>query len=141
MIVVMMVMGFALAPLLDVGTDPTSRQGKQLTIRCEWPQVSAKVVEQNLTAPIEGMVSALKGVESVSSRSSFGHCEVNVRLKENQNVSTVKFSISSMLRQSYAKFVQIERRTTRLLDCYAEMPPNLCKDIFFLRHLQASRRF
>ena len=102
--VVMMVMGFALAPLLDVGTDPTSRQGKQLTIRCEWPQVSAKVVEQNLTAPIEGMVSALKGVESVSSRSSFGHCEVNVRLKENQNVSTVKFSISSMLRQSYAKF-------------------------------------
>lgn len=102
--VVMMVMGFALAPLLDVGADPTSRQGKQLTIRCEWPQVSAKVVEQNLTAPIEGMVSALKGVESVSSRSSFGHCEVNVRLKENQNVSTVKFSISSMLRQSYAKF-------------------------------------
>lgn len=102
--VVMMVMGFALAPLLDVGTAPTSRQGKQLTIRCEWPQVSAKVVEQNLTAPIEGMVSALKGVESVSSRSSFGHCEVNVRLKENQNVSTVKFSISSMLRQSYAKF-------------------------------------
>lgn len=102
--VVMMVMGFALAPLLDVGTDPKSRQGKQLTIRCEWPQVSAKVVEQNLTAPIEGMVSALKGVESVSSRSSFGHCEVNVRLKENQNVSTVKFSISSMLRQSYAKF-------------------------------------
>lgn len=102
--VVMMVMGFALAPLLDVGTDPTSRQGKHLTIRCEWPQVSAKVVEQNLTAPIEGMVSALKGVESVSSRSSFGHCEVNVRLKENQNVSTVKFSISSMLRQSYAKF-------------------------------------
>ena len=44
-------------------------------------------------------------------------------------------------RQSYAKFVQIERRTTSLLDCYAEMPPNLCKDIFFLRHLQASRRF
>ena len=41
----------------------------------------------------------------------------------------------------YAKFVQIERRTTSLLDCYAEMPPNLCKDIFFLRHLQASRRF
>ena len=27
----------------------------------------------------------------------------------------------------YAKIVQIERRTTRLLDCYAEMPPILCK--------------
>lgn len=102
--VVMMVVGFALAPLLDIGTEPMPHQGKQLTIRCEWPQVSAKVVEQKLTAPIEGMVSALKGVESVSSRSTFGHCEVNVHLKENTNVSTVKFSISSILRQSYAKF-------------------------------------
>lgn len=102
--VVMMVVGAAFAPLLDVGTAPKPRQGKQLTIRCEWPQVSAKVVEQNLTAPIEGMVSALKGVESVSSRSTFGHSEVNVRLKENANVSTVKFSISSLLRQSYSKF-------------------------------------
>ena len=30
-------------------------------------------------------------------------------------------------RQSYAKIVQIERRTTSLLDRYAEMPPILCK--------------
>lgn len=30
--VVMMVMGFALAPLLDVGTDPTSRQGDRKSV-------------------------------------------------------------------------------------------------------------
>ena len=70
--VILMIIGVALAPLIDVGTEPTPRQGKRMTIEYEWPHVSAKVVEQNLTSPIEGMVSALKGVESVSSKSYFG---------------------------------------------------------------------
>ncbi len=100
---VMMVLGVALAPLLDIGTQPVPRQGNQLTISYQWPQVSAKVVEQNLTAPIEGMVSALKDVQSVSSRSAFGRSEIYVTLKEKANVSSVKFAISSLLRQSYSK--------------------------------------
>ena len=63
----------------------------------------------------------------------------------------------------YAKIVQVKSRIIKLawmlcraaanlmqslcksnamkLVSIAEMPPNLCKDIFFLRHLQASRRF
>lgn len=56
--VVLMVIGVAVVPLLDVGVEPTPRQGKTITITYGWPNVSAKVIEQNLTSPIEGMVFA-----------------------------------------------------------------------------------
>ena len=101
--VILMIIGVALAPLIDVGTEPTPRQGKRMTIKYEWPHVSAKVVEQNLTSPIEGMVSALKGVESVSSKSYFGKSEIVVNLKENVDVSSVRFEISSLLGQSHER--------------------------------------
>lgn len=101
--VILMIVGAALLPLVDVGTEPVDRQENRMTIRCEWPQVSAKIVEQNLTTPIEGMVSALKGVERVSSRSFYGGCEIIVWAKEKTDVSALRFSVTSLLRQSYAK--------------------------------------
>lgn len=101
--VILMVIGIALAPQVDVGTEPTLRQGKTMTISYVWPNVSAKVIEQNLTSPVEGMLSAIKGVEKVSSYSYFGRNEIVVRLKENTDVSAVRFEMASMLRQSYGR--------------------------------------
>lgn len=99
--VILMVVGAALAPLIDVGTEPAPRQGKTMTITYDWPNVSAKVVEQNLTSPVEGMVGALKGVESVASKSYFGRSEIVVKLKDGTDVSAVRFEIASILRQSF----------------------------------------
>ena len=99
--VILMVVGVAVSPLIDVGTEPAPRQGKSITIRYEWPNVSAKAIEQNLTSSVEGMVAALNGVESVSSNSYFGSCEIYVKLKEKAKVSAVRFEITSLLRQSY----------------------------------------
>lgn len=101
--VILMVIGAALAPLIDVGTDPTPRQGKSMTITYYWPNVSAKVVEQNLTSPVEGMVAALKGVENLESKSYFGRSEIVVKLKEGTDVSSIRFEIASILRQSYGR--------------------------------------
>lgn len=101
--VILMIIGFAVSPLLDVGVEPTSRQGKSITVRYEWPHVSAKVIEQNLTSPVEGMLAALKGVEEVSSKSYFGSSEIIVKLKENVDVSSVRFELTSLLRQSFGR--------------------------------------
>ena len=101
--VILMIVGAALLPLVDVGTEPQNQRDNRLVIRCEWPQVSAKIVEQNLTTPIEGMVSALKGVERVSSRSSYGSSEIVVWAKEKVDVAALRFLVTSLLRQSYAK--------------------------------------
>ena len=103
---ILMILGVAAMPLLDVGVEPIPRQGKTITIKYLWPNTSAKVVEQNLTSPVEGMISALKGVEAVSSTSYMGRSEIKVRLKEDAKVSSVRFEISSLLRQSYGRLPQ-----------------------------------
>jgi multidrug efflux pump subunit AcrB len=96
---ILMIIGVALIPGLDISNKPRPRQGKTLNISYNWPGASAKVVEQNVTSRIEGLVSSVRGVNKVSSVSNFGSGSVTIQLKENVSVSGVKFEIASMLRQ------------------------------------------
>lgn len=96
---ILMIIGMALIPGLDISNKPRPRQGKTLNISYHWQGASAKVVEQNVTSRIEGLVSSVRGVESVSSESNFGSGNVTVQLKKNASVSGVKFEIASLLRQ------------------------------------------
>lgn len=100
---ILMVIGAALLPKIDVADKPRPRQGKTLTVRYSWPRASAKVIEQNATSRIEGLVSSVKGVESVSSESYFGSGKVTVNLKKEADVSSVKFEISSLLKQIHKR--------------------------------------
>ncbi len=102
--VICMVAGIAVIPLLDVEPDPRPRQGKTLTVSFSWEGTSPKVVEQNVTSRIEGVVSAVKGVQSVQSVSNFGGGRVEIELKPQANVSATKFEISSAIKQIYKKF-------------------------------------
>ena len=97
--IILMIIGAALIPLVDVGSSPRPRQGKTLTISYSWRNASPKVVEQEVTSRIEGLVSAVKGVAEVSSLSNFGSGRVTVVLKKEADVSAVKFEISSLLKQ------------------------------------------
>ena len=96
---ILMIIGVALIPGLDISNKPRPRQGKTLTISYRWQGASAKVVEQNVTSRIEGLVSSVRGVEKVSSVSYFGSGTVTVQLKRNASVAGVKFEIASLLRQ------------------------------------------
>lgn len=100
---VLMIIGIALIPKLDTAIDPRPVQGKTLTIDFRWPSVSPKVVEQNATSVIEGLVSSVRGVAKTESQSSFGSGRVTVELKPQADVSAAKFEISSMLRQMRSK--------------------------------------
>lgn len=102
-LVILMVIGAALIPRVDVADRPRPRQGKTLTIDFGWPKASAKVVEQNVTSRIEGLVAAVKGVESVESESYFGSGRVRAELKKEADVSSVKFEIASLLRQVHKR--------------------------------------
>lgn len=97
---ILLLIGVALIPGLDVADKPRPRQGSTLTISYSWKGASAKVIEQNVTSRIEGMVSAVSGVESVESVSYFGSGRVKVQLKKGVSVSGVKFEIASLLRQT-----------------------------------------
>lgn len=100
---ILMVIGAALLPKIDVADNPRPRQGKTLSVTFAWPRASAKVIEQNVTSRIEGVVSSVKGVENVSSESYFGSGKVVVELKKGADVSSVKFEISSLLKQIYKR--------------------------------------
>lgn len=58
---ILMVIGVALIPRLDISNEPRPEQGKTLTITYWWQNASAKVVEQNVTSRIEAAVSVVKG--------------------------------------------------------------------------------
>ena len=103
MLAIMMVIGVALLPSIDVADKPRPRQGKTLTVVFAWPRASAKIIEQNVTSRIEGLASSVKGVENVSSESYFGSGKVVVELKKGADVSSVKFEISSLLKQIYKR--------------------------------------
>ena len=96
---VLMVIGAALTPRLDISNEPRPEQGKTLTITYSWQNASAKVIEQNITSLIEGAVSAVKGVDKVSSVSEFGSGRITIEMKPKTNVSMAKFEIASILRQ------------------------------------------
>ena len=103
---ILMVIGMALIPRLDISNEPRPEQGKTLTITYWWQNASAKVVEQNVTSRIEAAVSVLKGVESVSSVSAFGSGRITVEMKPKANVSMAKFEMASILRQLRPKLPQ-----------------------------------
>ena len=99
LLAVLMVIGCALIPRIDVADQPRPRQGKTLSVWYSWRGASAKVIEQNVTSRIEGLVSTVSGVESVKSESYFGSGRVTIELKKNADVSATKFEIASLLRQ------------------------------------------
>lgn len=104
--VVLMVGGAALIPMLRITYHPSPEQGKRLTISYSWPGASQRVVEQEITSKVEGLVSSVVGVEKTSSVSSSGNGSVTVVLKEKANVSAVRFEISSLLKQIAGKLPQ-----------------------------------
>lgn len=104
--VVLMVGGAALIPMLRITYHPSPEQGKRLTISYSWPGASQRVIEQEITSKVEGVVSSVVGVKETSSVSSSGNGSVTVVLKEKANVSAVRFEISSLLKQIAGKLPQ-----------------------------------
>ena len=100
---VLMVVGGALIPLLRISYHPSPEQGKRLSISFSWPGASQRVIEQEITSKVEGLVASVVGVEKTSSVSSQGNGSVTVVLKEKANVSAVRFEISSLLKQIAGK--------------------------------------
>lgn len=56
---ILMIIGIALIPRLDISNKPRPRQGKTLNVTYSWSGASAKVIEQNVTSRIEDCVLRL----------------------------------------------------------------------------------
>ena len=102
--VTLTVIGIFVVPSLSISYYPESHsQINKLTIRTYWRNVSAKVIETEVTSKIEGVVSMIRGIDKVTSTSYKGKSYIDVYLKKKVNVNVVRFEISSLLKEVYPK--------------------------------------
>ena len=95
-----MLLGAAVIPLLDVKLQPT-RSLPSLTVSFSWPDASARVVEEQVTSPIEGMMATIRGVRTISSHSYKGGGTVTLSFKKHTNLDAARFEAATMIRRLY----------------------------------------
>ncbi len=97
-LIVLMVVGAATIPLLKIAYMPSKQSNNNVYVYINWKDASATAIEQEITSKVEGAVSSIQGVESSSSTSSNGRAYVTGVLKDNANLTAVRFELSSKLK-------------------------------------------
>jgi multidrug efflux pump subunit AcrB len=97
------VVGFALIPQLSLRYLP-NLQKTSITVRYAWPGASPEMIEQNLTAPLEGAFELINGIASVSSVSGQAQGHISVQLEKEASVDLLRFELSTKIRQLYPQF-------------------------------------
>ena len=99
-LVVLMIVGAAVIPLLNIQYAPSVRQ-RSLSVSFNWPDASAKLVEQEVTSRIEGLLAGVRGIQNVSSISGQRWGQVSVTFKSKEDADAIRFEIASLLRRIY----------------------------------------
>ena len=96
------IIGIALIPLLSIQLSP-NKNLPSISVRYSWQDASAKLVEQEVTAKLEGVFSTIKGIKKISSTSNKGWGFINIDFKTNTNMDAVRFELSNLIRQTYTE--------------------------------------
>lgn len=72
-----------------------------LSVTYRWPDASARVIEQEVTSKLEGLLSGVKGIKGVFSVSSKGYGRINLLFKKTVNLDAARFEVASLIRQAY----------------------------------------
>src|SRR5690606_14243706 len=96
------IIGASVIPLLSVQLAP-SRTSPNLSVSFSWNDVSAKVIEQEVTSKLEGVFNTVKGVKDISSISEKGKASISIDFKKGTNLDAVRFELANLIRQSYTE--------------------------------------
>ena len=99
------VVGLFFIPLLPVKLNP-SRNMPEIYVSFSMQDQSARVIEAEVTSKLEGMISRVRGVEGVNSRSRNGSGYITVRLNEHVDKEMLRFEISTIVRQAWSSLPQ-----------------------------------
>ncbi len=100
--VVLVVVGIALAPRLSIRLYPTG-EGKTIYISYLYPRASAEAVEMEATAPLEGLLSLIDGVQRVNSVSADGWGRIALTLTRDARIEPIRFRVLSAIREVYPR--------------------------------------
>jgi multidrug efflux pump subunit AcrB len=94
--VVLVIIGAAVIPLLSLQLNPT-RYLPSLTISWSWPETPVRVVEQEVTTILEGVLSTVTGVKKISSSTNNERGTITVEFDKNINLREKRFDRISFL--------------------------------------------
>jgi len=100
--VVLIITGAAIMPLLSLQLNP-SRFLPSLTVSYTWPDAAARVVEQQVTSVLEGVISTLPGVSRISSVTNNESGEITVEFNRNTDLRTKRFEVASLIRDAHSR--------------------------------------
>ena len=100
--VVLIIMGGGVIPLLSLQLNPT-RYLPSLTITWYWQDAPVRVVEQEVTTVLEGVLSTVSGVSKVSSSTYNESGKITVEFDKNTDLRAKRFEIASLLKESAKK--------------------------------------
>jgi multidrug efflux pump subunit AcrB len=98
--VMLMVVGAAFIPLLNIQLNPSNRL-PGTSVNFYWHNASARVIEQEVTSKIEGVLNQMKGVKRITSVSRKGSGYVYLEFKKGTNTDALRFEMATLLRQLY----------------------------------------
>lgn len=93
--------GMAIIPTLDISYTPKTPE-KIIGVSFSWPGVSERIVENEATSKLEGVLSGMRNCTRVRSVSSFGGGRVDLRFKKKTDMEAVRFEVASRIRNIYS---------------------------------------
>jgi multidrug efflux pump subunit AcrB len=97
-----MIIGAALIPMLPVHLQPT-RSMKSLSVRYSWQEASPRLLEQEVTAPLEGLLNTIRGVTKITSSSANGSGYITLQFDKRADMDAMRFEVASKIRELFPK--------------------------------------
>lgn len=97
---VLTLIGVGLVSRLSLRFLPVT-QTPSVSVQYAWPEASPEVIEQEVTTPLEGTFSLIKGVRKIYSVSGNGNGNIRLDFDKNAPLDYLRFEIASKVRQLY----------------------------------------
>lgn len=101
--IVLMIIGLALLPRLSVHLH-SNRYLPQLSVSYGWTNASPRLIEQEVTAPLEGMLNTIVGIQHITSSSNRGSGHITLRFDSRADMDHKRFEVASKIREAYPSF-------------------------------------
>lgn len=122
--VVLIIGGIALAPLTSFKFKPT-RALPSISVSYNWPNISGRVIEMQVTGPLESAFSTVRGIRNINSVSSRGSGRINMAFDKTADMDAIRFEIAALIRQVYPKLPEGVSRPSLTLNRPGENEPPL----------------
>jgi len=98
--VVLVITGAAVMPLLSLQLNPT-RYLPSITVSWTWPNTPVRVVEQEVTTVIEGVLSTVAGVTKIRSVTHEGSGSITIELDKKTDLQVKKYEVASLMKEAF----------------------------------------